>query len=596
MRKEYKKIRWADERAAHFIECEKEFHLGGLVTEQSHPATASLSDLAKKDIPAALRLLLSVDYDIAEMLARSATADFISEIAEAMARSLSAGGRIIFTGCGATGRLAILLDAMWRRWWKNTIPSGRSHLPYAENRVVSVMAGGDYALIRSVEGYEDCAGFGVRQMRDLNVSSRDLVIAVTEGGETSFVIGTARAAADAFANVFFVYNNPDSVLLHIRRSREILEDSRIRKICLATGPMAIMGSTRMQAVTAEFVVLGFSLECALRQCLKIKKLPHRGMVDRLFIQVLKDIRAQESITTLSSLVSLESQIYRESGLITYLADTFSLDLLTDTTERFPTFLVPPFIQAKDKKNPLPWAYMVRPELSSSAAWRNLLARKFNDIKWGRKEIEDMSGKEFAVERFPDLSARAITGFDISSRSLKRRLRGETDGFIVFAGDQDLRKNSLLSSAGRALRYAGNKTRKTALVLFTNCRQAHDISRFLKPYEISVPVYQIALHDDRTLLQIFQHVAFKMCINAFSTVTMTVMGRVMGNCMVYVSPGNKKLIDRASRFISQLTGRSYADSCNALFHSMDLCARERNKGVMLSPVLTAVELLSQKSKH
>ena len=70
------------------------------------------------------------------------------------------------------------------------------------------MAGGDYALIKSVEGFEDFTAFGKKQITDLGVSAKDVVFAITEGGETSFVIGTAWAGVDAGAKVYFVYNNP----------------------------------------------------------------------------------------------------------------------------------------------------------------------------------------------------------------------------------------------------------------------------------------------------------------------------------------------------------------------------------------------------
>ena len=127
------------------------------------------------------------------------------------------------------------------------------------------MAGGDYALIKSVEGFEDFAAFGKKQMTDLGVSSKDVVFAITEGGETSFVIGTAWAGLDVGAKVFFVYNNPDEVLCeHVERSREMIQDPRIEKINLTTGPMAITGSTRMQATSIQLCVLLTILESGAR--------------------------------------------------------------------------------------------------------------------------------------------------------------------------------------------------------------------------------------------------------------------------------------------------------------------------------------------
>jgi hypothetical protein len=73
-------------------------------------------------------------------------------------------------------------------------------------------------------------------------------------GETSSVIGTILGAFEQYdtadlsstQRLFFVYNNPDSVLLPLDRSRSVLQCGGISKINLATGPQAITGSTRMQ--------------------------------------------------------------------------------------------------------------------------------------------------------------------------------------------------------------------------------------------------------------------------------------------------------------------------------------------------------------
>ncbi len=131
---------------------------------------------------------------------------------------------------------------------------------------ISVMAGGDFALIKSVEGFEDFPDFGRRQIKEAGVQKDDVVVAITEGGETPFVIGTAWQGLDAGAHVFFVYNNPSELLCkHVQRSREVIEEPRIGKLDLATGPMAITGSTRMQATTTELLVVGAAMEMALAQ-------------------------------------------------------------------------------------------------------------------------------------------------------------------------------------------------------------------------------------------------------------------------------------------------------------------------------------------
>ena len=102
-------------------------------------------------------------------------------------------------------------------------------------------------------------------------NSNTLTVKIGSGGETSSVIGTILAArklysdpTEAQKNLFFVFNNPPEDLLHLDRSRLVLEDPHISKIELCSGPQAVTGSTRMQATTIETFVLGLILEEALK--------------------------------------------------------------------------------------------------------------------------------------------------------------------------------------------------------------------------------------------------------------------------------------------------------------------------------------------
>lgn len=58
--------------------------------------------------------------------------------------TLSTGGKVFICGCGATGRLSLVLEALWRQETKAL------NLNDLSDRVVSFMAGGDAALIKSV--------------------------------------------------------------------------------------------------------------------------------------------------------------------------------------------------------------------------------------------------------------------------------------------------------------------------------------------------------------------------------------------------------------------------------------------------------------
>ena len=58
-------------RSAEFLKISSQFKLGVLVTESSHPVTANLSDVAKADTAAALKLLFDVDEDVVKNFASS---------------------------------------------------------------------------------------------------------------------------------------------------------------------------------------------------------------------------------------------------------------------------------------------------------------------------------------------------------------------------------------------------------------------------------------------------------------------------------------------------------------------------------------------
>src|SRR5690349_15064786 len=232
----------SDQRSDDFLKIADQFKLGALTTETSHPVTANLSEVARKDIAAGLKLLFDVDDDVIAKYREFATSKRPRQIADTLRDRLKDGGRIFFTGCGSTGRLSIQLVSIWRDFWQRQVADDLTAKPFArelEQRALAVMAGGDYALIKAVEGFEDFTVFGKKQIGDLGVCNRDVVFAITEGGETSFVIGTAWKGVEVGAKVYFVYNNPDEVLCRtVERSREIIQDPRVEKLNLTTGPMA----------------------------------------------------------------------------------------------------------------------------------------------------------------------------------------------------------------------------------------------------------------------------------------------------------------------------------------------------------------------
>src|SRR5258706_6416067 len=392
----------SDNRSAEFLKICEQFQLGALTTESSHPVTANLSDVAKDNVAAGLGLLFDVDDDVVRTYRDFAKSGRAQIIQKQLLACLRNGGRLFFTGCGSTGRLSIQIVSIWRDFWRKQGARGLVYSPSSqemENRAFSVMAGGDFALIKAVEGFEDFTEFGKKQIADLGVSERDTVLAITEGGETSFVIGTAWKGVEAGAKVYFVYNNPDDILCErVQRSRGIVQDSRVEKINLTTGPMAITGSTRMQATSIQLCVLVTVLEMVLREWINQSSASEKNKLDPLAVpqltlqaltQMRETLKSPSVLQGLAELVALEEAVYRDGFKNNYFADRFGIDVLTDTTERSPTYCTPPFRKFDDQTATESWAYLFVPQPDSTRAWSEIIKRAPACIEWSETEVRSL---------------------------------------------------------------------------------------------------------------------------------------------------------------------------------------------------------------
>jgi len=371
------------DEALHFIRNETQFHLGYLPTEQSHPKTRGLSQALQADTAKGIRMLLSVDDDIPPVARRVVASPEFAKLRAAIKTALDTNKKVYFSGCGATGRLSILLDAANRRYWRETYerhPDLKAVCGDMGARTHAVMTGGDYALVRSVEMFEDYITFGYHQMEQAGAAEGDVIVAISEGGETSSVIGTVLRGVDAKAKVFFLFNNPAELLADkLERCRRVIRNDKVTKLVLCTGPMGVAGSTRMQATTIELLVAGMAFEAGLNEHLQARLTPAQiaslGLDARTpektlqqFETLLGQIRNTGNVAALARLADYEEGLYARGGRITYFADGYLLDIFTDTTERAPTFKIPPFRRCDDTLSPAPWAFVKDPLRTTPEAW------------------------------------------------------------------------------------------------------------------------------------------------------------------------------------------------------------------------------------
>lgn len=152
----------------------------------------------------------------------------------AAAERLGDGGRLVYVGAGASGRLAVQDGVeLWPTFgWPN-------------ERLLYLVAGGDRALVESREGAEDDGEGAAALIEAHRIGPADVVIGVAASGTTAFTRGALAAARARGALTVGMANNPDAPLL-----REVEHG-----VLLHTGPEFLAGSTRMAAGTAQKIAL-----------------------------------------------------------------------------------------------------------------------------------------------------------------------------------------------------------------------------------------------------------------------------------------------------------------------------------------------------
>ena len=200
-----------------------------LATEQ---VRADLHDLDSRSPGEVVDVLLEAEATVPAALAAARPA--LTEAVRLAGEALDRGGRLLYVGAGTPGRLAAL-DAAECPPTFGTPPE----------RVVAVLAGGREADRVAVEGAEDDAGAGEKDLLALAPSPDDLVVGITASGRTPYVLAALEAARRAGARTVAVVNNPGSVVAAAADVAVVLD----------TGPEVLSGSTRLKSGTAQKVTL-----------------------------------------------------------------------------------------------------------------------------------------------------------------------------------------------------------------------------------------------------------------------------------------------------------------------------------------------------
>jgi N-acetylmuramic acid 6-phosphate etherase len=196
----------------------------------------------------------------------------INAAVDAAVLALNRGGRLVYVGAGTSGRIAV----------QDGAELGPTY-DWPSDRTVFVMAGGMQAVLQSVEGAEDNEAKGAEAIADAGVRENDVVIAVAASGTTPFTIGALCAAAARGALCIAVANN---------RGAQLFEQASHR-ILIETGTEVLAGSTRMQAGTAQKIVLNLFSTAVMVKLGRV----YRGLMVSMRASNAKLVRRAEVIVS-----------------------------------------------------------------------------------------------------------------------------------------------------------------------------------------------------------------------------------------------------------------------------------------------------------
>ncbi len=196
------------------------------------------------------------EEDRKAVAAVEAESEAIARAIELCIDAFRSGGRLFYVGAGTSGRLGVL-DA-------SECPPTFST---PAEMVQGIIAGGDVALRRSVEGEEDKPESGASAVRERQLTPQDVIVGIASSGRTPYVIGALKEAHAVGATTMFLCCVPPP---------EQLREWVTHFITPIVGPEIIAGSTRLKAGTATKLVLNMLTTVSM---VKLGKVYNNLMVD-----------------------------------------------------------------------------------------------------------------------------------------------------------------------------------------------------------------------------------------------------------------------------------------------------------------------------
>ncbi|PFJ15739.1 N-acetylmuramic acid 6-phosphate etherase [Bacillus cereus] len=202
--------------------------LENLATEARNEKTMNLDEMSIMEF---LTVMNEEDAKVADRVKLELPQ--IAKAVEAIIEAKRKGGRLIYLGAGTSGRIG-LLDAVECPPTFGTEPE----------EVVGLIAGGEKAFIKAVEGAEDSKELGIQDLKDIHLKNTDVVVGIAASGRTPYVIGGLEYANSIGAQTVAVSCNKGSA---------IGKEAKIT-IEVNNGPEVLTGSTRLKSGTSQKLI------------------------------------------------------------------------------------------------------------------------------------------------------------------------------------------------------------------------------------------------------------------------------------------------------------------------------------------------------
>lgn len=204
-------------------------NLNGMTTERRNPRTMNLDTMSELEIVTAIN-----DEDARVPLAIAKKLPEIAQAARWAVEAFEQGGRLFYMGAGTSGRLGVL-DAA-------ECPPTFGVDP---GMVVGLIAGGEKAFLKAIEGAEDSRELGRSDLEAHGLTASDFVVGIAASGRTPYVLGGLEYAKSVGCRTAAIACNPGSA---VGQAADLAIEVEV-------GPEVLTGSTRLKSGTAQKMIL-----------------------------------------------------------------------------------------------------------------------------------------------------------------------------------------------------------------------------------------------------------------------------------------------------------------------------------------------------